>query len=48
MELKEGTDVVTASGDQVDRINRFVLHPVTNEVTHIVVQKGWLLPDTLP
>lgn len=45
MELKEGTDVFTSSGEQVGRINRFILHPSTNEVTHIVVQKGWLLPD---
>lgn len=45
MELKEGTDVFTANGDQVGKVNRFVLHPATNEVTHIVVQKGWLLPE---
>lgn len=45
MELKEGTDVFTASGEQVGRINRFILHPATSEVTHVVVQKGWLLPD---
>ena len=44
MELKEGTDVFTANGEQVGKINRVVLEPVTNEVTHIVVQKGWLLP----
>ena len=45
MELKEGTSVFTASGEEVGRINRFVLDPATNEVTHIVVQKGWLLPE---
>src|SRR5690242_3204529 len=44
MELKEGTDVFTANGEQVGKINRFVLDPATNEVTHIVIQKGWLLP----
>lgn len=44
MELKEGADVFTASGEQVGKINRFVLDPATDEVTHIVVQKGWLLP----
>jgi uncharacterized protein YrrD len=44
MELNEGTDVFTSSGEQVGKINRFVLDPATNEVTHIVVQKGWLLP----
>jgi uncharacterized protein YrrD len=45
MELKEGTSVFTSSGDEVGKINRFVLDPATNEVTHIVVQKGWLLPE---
>lgn len=45
MELKEGTSVFTASGEEVGKINRFVLDPSTNEVTHIVVQKGWLLPE---
>jgi uncharacterized protein YrrD len=45
MELKEGTSVFTPNGDEVGRINRFVLDPATNEVTHIVVQKGWLLPE---
>ena len=44
MELKEGTEVFTASGEQVGKINRFVLDPGSNEVTHIVVEKGWLLP----
>jgi len=45
MELKEGTSVFTMSGEEVGKINRFVLDPQTNEVTHIVVQKGWLLPE---
>ena len=45
MELKEGVGVFTPDGDQVGKINRFVLDPATNEVTHIVVQSGWLLPD---
>lgn len=45
MELKEGTSVFTPNGDEVGRINRFVLDPATNEVTHLVVQKGWLLPE---
>src|SRR5687767_5861345 len=45
MELKEGTSVFTTNGEEVGKINRFVLDPATNEVTHIVVQKGWLLPE---
>lgn len=44
LELKEGADVFTAGGEQLGKINRFILDPGTNEVTHIVVQKGWLLP----
>ena len=45
MQLKEGMSVFTRSGEEVGKINRFVLDPATNEVTHIVIQKGWLLPE---
>lgn len=45
VELKEGMRVETADGRELGRINRFVLNPETNEVTHIVVEKGWLLPE---
>jgi sporulation protein YlmC with PRC-barrel domain len=45
MELKEGMNVFTPGGEQVGTVNRFVLDPATNEVTHIVIQKGWLLPE---
>jgi uncharacterized protein YrrD len=45
LELKEGMSVSTPSGEEIGRINRFVLDPSTNEVTHIVIQKGWLLPE---
>lgn len=45
MELKERTRVFTSDGKEVGRINRFVLDPATNEVTHIVVEKGWFLPE---
>jgi uncharacterized protein YrrD len=45
IELKEGMSVITPSGEDVGRINRFILDPATNEVTHIVIQKGWLLPE---
>jgi uncharacterized protein YrrD len=44
-ELKEGTSVFTSDGKEVGEINRFVLDPHTNEVTHIVVQKGWLFTE---
>lgn len=45
MEIKEGVGVFMQDGEQVGKVNRFVLNPGTNEVTHIVVQKGWLLPE---
>jgi sporulation protein YlmC with PRC-barrel domain len=45
MELKEGMGVYTPGGEQVGKVNRFVLDPATNELTHIVIQKGWLLPE---
>ena len=45
IELKEGMSVFTPGGEEVGRVNRFVLDPATNEVTHIVIQKGWLLPE---
>jgi uncharacterized protein YrrD len=45
MQLKEGMSVFTRSGEEIGKINRFVLDPATNEVTHIVIQKGWLLPE---
>lgn len=45
MELREGVGVFTPAGEEVGRVNRFVLDPATNEVTHIVIQKGWLLPE---
>lgn len=45
IELKEGMSVVTPSGEEVGRINRFILDPATNEVTHVVIQQGWLLPE---
>jgi sporulation protein YlmC with PRC-barrel domain len=45
MELKEGTSVYTPGGEELGRVSRFVLDPSTNEVTHLVIQKGWLLPE---
>jgi uncharacterized protein YrrD len=45
VELKEGTSVVSANGKELGKVNRFVLDPDTNKVTHIVVQKGWLFAE---
>jgi uncharacterized protein YrrD len=45
MELKERTSVFTFGGKEVGKISCFVLDPATQEVTHIVVQKGWLFSE---
>jgi uncharacterized protein YrrD len=42
MKFKEGTKVFTADGQQVGNISRVVLDPHTKEVTHVVVNKGFL------
>jgi len=45
MELREGVGVFTSNGKHVGKVNRFILDPETNEVTHVVVQGSWLLSD---
>lgn len=45
IQLKEGTRVVTSDGKEVGKVNRFVIDPLTDKVTHIVVQKGGLFAE---
>jgi uncharacterized protein YrrD len=45
LELREGASVFSPGDEQIGKISGFVLDPATNEVTHIVVQKGWLFPE---
>jgi uncharacterized protein YrrD len=45
LELREGVGVFTPRDEQIGKVSGFVLDPDTNEVTHIIVQKGWLLPE---
>jgi uncharacterized protein YrrD len=45
MQFKEGAKVVTADGERVGTIDRVVLEPDTKEVTHLVVQKGFLFTE---
>ena len=45
MQFKEGAKVFTADGERVGTIDRVVLEPDTKEVTHIVVQKGFLFTE---
>jgi uncharacterized protein YrrD len=40
MKLKQDSNVVTAGGDEVGRIDRVVIDPQTERVTHVVVRKG--------
>jgi uncharacterized protein YrrD len=45
LELKEGANVFTPRDEQVGKVSGFVLDPATSEVTHIVVQKGWIFAE---
>jgi len=42
MRYEQGANVYTAEGDKIGEINRVVMDPKTHEVTHVVVQKGFL------
>jgi sporulation protein YlmC with PRC-barrel domain len=43
MLFKEHADVVTSHGEKIGRIDRVVVDPANDEVTHLVVKKGLLL-----
>jgi uncharacterized protein YrrD len=45
MQLKEGAAVFTHKGEEIGKVNRVVLDPVSREVTHIVVKKGLLFQE---
>lgn len=42
MRLKKGDDVYSAQGEKLGTVERVVLDPVSREVTHLVVAKGFL------
>jgi len=42
MQFKEGASVFTSEGQRAGQIDRVVIDPKTKEVTHVVVQKGFL------
>ncbi len=46
MLISAGADVVTVAGDKLGTVERVVIDPRTEEVTHIIVEKGFLLPTT--
>jgi uncharacterized protein YrrD len=43
MQFKEKADVLTSDGRKLGRIDRVVINPGTEEITHLVVKKGLLL-----
>ncbi|MCL4248893.1 MAG: PRC-barrel domain-containing protein [Anaerolineae bacterium] len=45
MEFKQGTPVKTADGKTVGHIRRFVIDPNSNEITDLVVEKGFLFTE---
>lgn len=45
MEFNEGTEVLSAGGDKLGTIERLVIDPRTREVTHLVLSKGFVLPE---
>lgn len=42
MQLRKGADVFSSVGEKIGSLDRVVLDPQTNEVTHIIVEKGIL------
>lgn len=45
MQFKENAHVFTAGGQDVGKIKRVVVDPESKELTHLVVQKGFLFAD---
>lgn len=45
MQIKQGANVYTETGDRVGEISRVVMDPRSKEVTHLVVSKGFILKE---
>jgi uncharacterized protein YrrD len=45
MQFKQNTTVKSATGETVGRVNHFVIDPRTNEITDLVVEKGFLFME---
>src|SRR5690606_12509457 len=45
MEFREGTEVFTVGGEKAGEIERVVIDPRTKQVTHVVVEKGFLFTE---
>lgn len=42
MKLTKGSDVFTSTGEKLGTLRRVIIDPETKEVTHVVVEKGFL------
>jgi uncharacterized protein YrrD len=45
MQFKQNSTVRSASGETLGRVSHFVIDPRTNEITHLVVEKGFLFME---
>ena len=45
MQLKANASVITADGEKVGEIDRVVIDPKTDEITHVVIRKGLLFTE---
>lgn len=45
MMYREGMAVLTAGGEKVGHVKYVVMTPRTQEITHLVIEKGFLLPE---
>ena len=45
LQFKENAEVISSTGEKVGRIDRVVIDPKSDELTHLVVKKGFLFSD---
>lgn len=45
MQFRKNSTVYTADGKQVGVIDRVVIDPATQEVSHVIVRRGWLFTE---
>lgn len=45
MQLREGVHVYTWDNQDVGHIDRFVMNPISKEVTHVVIRQGFLFTE---
>lgn len=45
MKLTYGVDIVSWENEKVGQLEHVVVDPATNEITHLVAKKGWLIPN---